>query len=211
MPASDSMLDLIRGIGGVRWPGIARPCARVHDKTMPVTRIPVDVIMQRIPLANRWASEKWEPAQVFATGEPVTDAEWTPAPPELVHRGDDGERWRFAAQAVELHRSEAEGYFLNLSAPEPMVFVMWREFDDKLEPRARPVVVTLSYNEAARMMDGGAQVDGVPLPDELRAWLAPFVAANYKPEPRKKARRNDPFAGERARDPVYDAGKIRRP
>ena len=28
--------------------------------------------------------------------------------------------------ALDLHPSEAEGYFLNLSAPDPRVFVMWR-------------------------------------------------------------------------------------
>ena len=56
-----------------------------------------------------------------------------------------------------------------------------------------PVVVTLSYNEAARMLDGGEQVDLLPLPRELRDWMEPFVAANCKPEVRGKMRRNDPF------------------
>ena len=56
-----------------------------------------------------------------------------------------------------------------------------------------PTLVTLSYNEAARWMDGGAQVDGVPMPAEILAALVTWVAANYHPEPRKKVRRNDPF------------------
>jgi len=33
----------------------------------------------------------------------------------------------------------------------------------------------------------------VPMPEPIRAWLADFVAAHYKPEPKKKQRRNDPF------------------
>jgi hypothetical protein len=184
--------------------------AVARSKTMPVTRIPVDVIMQRVPLSNRWASEKWEPAEVVVTGEPQQNVEWTPGAPQLVQRGEDGERWRFPGCSVELHHTEAEGYFLNLSAPHPHVFVMWRRFDDGREPIAQPVVVTLSYNEAARMMDGGEQVDPVPMCGRLHAWLAPFVAEHYKPEPRKKARRNDPFATEGDRDPAFDAGKIRR-
>jgi len=71
---------------------------------------------------------------------------------------------------------------------------MWRMFDDAEPPQARPVVVTLSYNEAARMMDGGEQVDTVAIPVSLLGWLSQFVVDNYKPEPKKKARRNNPFA-----------------
>ena len=44
------------------------------------------------------------------------------------------------------------------------------------------------------MMDGGERVDAVPMPVVLREWMAPFVAEHYKPEPRTKVRRNDPFA-----------------
>jgi hypothetical protein len=44
------------------------------------------------------------------------------------------------------------------------------------------------------MMDGGAQVDGVPMPQAIRAALEAFVAVHYRPEPKRKIRRNDPFA-----------------
>ena len=36
------------------------------------------------------------------------------------------------------------------------------------------------------MMDGGERVDAVPMPDELREWMAPFVAEHYKPEPQEE-------------------------
>ena len=62
------------------------------------------------------------------------------------------------------------------------------------------MVVTLSYNEAARMMDGGEQVDSVALPVPLHAMLLPFVETHYKPEPKRKVRRNDPFAADEGRD-----------
>jgi len=74
------------------------------------------------------------------------------------------------------------------------VFVLWRAHDDGIEPVARPLIVTLSYNEAGRFMDGGEHVDPVPMPPVIRDWLARFVAENYKPEPKRKNRRNDPFA-----------------
>ena len=159
---------------------------------MPVTRIPVDVVMERIPLVNRWASERWQPATVVAVGVPSVDADIVAGRPQLLSQSDEGTQWCFPRCAIELHPTEAEGYYLNLSAPQPRVFVMWR-FDDQATPPARPVVVTLSYNEAARMMDGGEQVDGVAMPPALEAMLAPYVDVHYKPEPRKKNRRNDPL------------------
>ena len=74
-------------------------------------------------------------------------------------------------------------------------------------PPVFPVIVTVSYNEAARMMDGGERVDAVPLPDVLREWMVPFVTEHYKPEPRRKVRRNDPFAAD-ARARVAGAARV---
>ena len=160
-------------------------------------RFPVVVVMERVPLQNRWVSERWQPAAVIpgAAPGPAPGAAPAPAvmPPQLIADGPDGTRWSCAGFEVELHPSEAEGYHLNLTAPEPKAFVAWRPAEDALEPAMRPHCVTLSYNQAARMLDGGEQVDAVPLPDVLKAWMEPFVAAHYKPEPRKKIRRNDPF------------------
>ena len=65
----------------------------------------------------------------------------------------------------------------------------------------RPVLATVSYNEAARMMDAGEQVDAVALPVPILTWMQPFVAEHYKPEPRRKVRRNDPFANDADRPP----------
>lgn len=155
---------------------------------MPALRFPVAVVVEKIPLANRWASEKWQIGTVERDDSPLQVA---------VKLSDDatGTRWRFTGFAIELHASESEGYFLNITAPEPKIFVMWRMLDperiaaDGLS--ARPELVTVSYNEAARLMDGGEMVDAVPLLPEVLAWMQPFVAANYKPEPKRKVRRNE--------------------
>ena len=157
---------------------------------MSTMRFPIAVIFQRTPLANRWVSERWEPVGVVP---PESGAPETTVP---VRISDDatGSHWRFDGHALELHRSEAEGYYLNITAPEPKVFVMWRDRDDGDDPPVFPVVVTVSYNQAARMLDGGERVDAVPLPAAILAWMQPFVTEHYKPEPKKKLRRNDPFA-----------------
>jgi hypothetical protein len=159
---------------------------------MTTLRFPVAVTLQKTILANRWQSERWAPHAV------ESEAVSSSASPVKV--GDDaaGVRWRFGGMHVELHPSEAEGYHLNITAPEPKVFVMWREADAGAEPGAYPVVVTVSYSQAARMLDGGEQVDALPLSPEMLAWMQPFVAAYYRPEPRTKVRRNDPL-GEKAR------------
>ena len=145
--------------------------------------------MQRTPLAHRWVSERWDPVAVL----PQSEEDVQVSAPVCLRDDATCTQWRFDGHVVELHRSEAEGYYLNLVAPEPKVFVNWRMHEEANVPPVFPVVVTLSYNEAARIMDGGERVDAVPLPDTLRDWMAPFVAEHYKPEPRKKVRRNDPF------------------
>ena len=154
---------------------------------MPPLRFPVTVIMQRVPLANRWADERWE---AFAVE--LDDRAAVPL--------QEGEmrRWRCPGFEIELHPVESEGYYLNLSARVPKVFVLWRmaEPGDDAEPRARPLIVTVSYNEAARFLDAGEQVDAVPMPAALLAAMESFVAKHYKPEPRKKVKRNELYEGE---------------
>ncbi|HVO87549.1 MAG TPA: DUF3305 domain-containing protein [Casimicrobiaceae bacterium] len=147
----------------------------------------VDVTMERITLDNRWQSERWQPARVSTGAQPGDDIVYD-------RDGVDGSRWTARGVCVSVHPSEAEGYFLNITSPDPKLFVMWRREEEGAEPPVRVVVVTLSYNEAARSLDAGEQVDGLPLPNDLAEWLKPFVAEHYKPEPRRKVRRNDPFA-----------------
>ena len=158
-------------------------------------RFSVAVLMQRTPIENRWASERWDPVAVL----PVPSGAAQGAAPVCVRDDATCTQWRFDGHALELHRSEAEGYHLNLVAPDPKVFVAWRTHDDPTVPPVFPVMVTVSYNEAARMMDGGERVDAVPLPETVREWMAPFVAEHYKPEPRRKVRRNDPFTDDASR------------
>lgn len=148
------------------------------------------VQFRRRAVQSRWADFEWEAAAVLPEGSvhvPAGDA------PSMVAR--DGEtRWQYGAVTIELHASEGEGYWLNLNSPAPCVFVMWRMEEGESVPR--PVVVTVSYNEAGRMLDAGERVDNVPMPDEMRAALAVYVDAHYRPEVRRKVKRNDPFRGQ---------------
>jgi Protein of unknown function (DUF3305) len=163
---------------------------------MPAPRFSVAVVVERVPLANRWVTEQW---RVLAV---VPDAALA-APPSRQIEDATRTQWRFPGHVVELHRSEAEGYFLNITSPEPKIFVMWRGpvadgLDDDAEIKLRPRMVTVSYNEAGRLLDGGEQVDAVALPPEILAWMQPFVDEHYKPEPKRKSRRNQLYERERA-------------
>ena len=139
----------------------------------------VAVVMERRTLANRWQTESWHVADVV----PDETSEGSESPRLLA---DDGRtaRWLHPGFAITLYRDEAEGYYLNLTTGQPVIFVMWRSD----EGEARPKIVTLSYHEASRMMDGGEQVDNVPMPPEMAAWLDEFTHMHYKPEPKKRAR-----------------------
>jgi hypothetical protein len=130
--------------------------------------------------ASRWVTHHWGLGAVHEAQAQHED---------LDDEADDS-RLRYSGLNVELHHSEGEGYWLNLNSPAPCLFVMWREEDGG--PPV-PWVVTASYNEAGRMLDAGEKVEHVPLSEEMRTWLQAYTDANYKPEVRKKVKRNDPF------------------
>jgi hypothetical protein len=141
--------------------------------------------MERIATANQWVTERWEARAVIPdaqSGQIIRPLFDTVERAQTLHTG----------LCIELHRDEAQGYYLNLSSPNPSVFVMWR----MREREAVPVMVTLSYDEAARLLDAGETVDAIPLPAEIGAWLAAYVAEHYKPEP-KKVRKREPAGSDK--------------
>jgi hypothetical protein len=173
-------------------------------------RFPVTVIIERVPLDNRWVSEQWrvaavEPCAEFASEACVRSELPQPASPALPQATNPTpstgtRRWRISGFSAELHASEAQGYYLNITAPDPKVFVMCRyaEGEDEHDgPKLRPQLVTVSYDEAARLMDGGEQVEAAPLPSSMLDWMQPFVLANYRPEKPRKVRRNELYERDR--------------
>jgi hypothetical protein len=137
----------------------------------------VAVIMQRRIVDSRWQSEVWEAAGVLAGYDVDVN-------PRVIVDEPGATQWLYPGFDIALQRSEAEGYFHNVSTIAPNVFVLWR-----MEQRgAVPHYVTVSYDEASRWMDGGAQVDAVPMPAAMRDWVRAFVERHYRPEPKKRMR-----------------------
>ena len=131
--------------------------------------------MQRRASQSRWVDHVWEPSGVLAGYEGESGSR------QLV----DGEKiaqWLHPGFEVVLHKDEIEGYYMNVSAQDPRVFVLWRMDEES----ALPLDVTVSTDEAARWLDGGHSVDGVAMPPEIFAWVGGYVEANYRPEPKKR-------------------------
>lgn len=137
---------------------------------------PVSIVMQRRALRSRWQSEVWEPLAVMPeAGEGV--ARVLVEEPGLA-------QWIHPGMRIGLRVADADGYYLNISTSEPCVFVLWRMEGE----RAVPCHLTLSYSEASSWMDGGEQVDRVPMPREIYDWVSGFVQQHYRPQPKKKIR-----------------------
>ena len=139
---------------------------------------PVAVVMERIKLDNPWLPFRWEAKGVIRDIFPAGSSD------RIIVQDERQLQILFPGLELRLTREESEGYYLNLTSPEPKVFVLWRLRDET----ARPEFVTVSYNEGTRWADSGESVDGVPLPPELWPWMGEFVEQHYKPEPKKQKR-----------------------
>ena len=138
-------------------------------------RLPIAVVMQRRASNSKWVDHVWEPWSVLSGYEGET------APRRLVA---DAQVAQFLHPGFELllHKDEVEGYYLNVSAPQPRVFVLWRMDGE----RGLPLEVTVSSEEGGRWLDGGHSVDGVAMPPDVFAWVGDYVEHNYRPEPKKR-------------------------
>ena len=149
-----------------------------EPKRITAATYPVAVIMERSKLASAWLPYRWEAKGVVRDIFPAAARE------RVMLQDEQSLQILYPGLELRLMRDEAEGYYLNLTSPAPKVFVLWRLHDEQ----ARPEFVTVSYHEGARWMDSDEQVDGAPLPDELRPWLREFIECHYRPEPKKPRR-----------------------
>ena len=143
--------------------------------------ISVAVLIERRKQPSQW--EEWG----FRIADIVIDEGGFGSAPRMLR--DDGQtaQFLFPGLPVTLFRDEGEGYYLNLTSGSPVWFVMWRVADDD-PSRAWPELVTLSYNEAGRLLDAQERVDNLPLPQDVREWLQAYADEHYRPEPKQRKR-----------------------
>ena len=137
----------------------------------------IAVTIEREAVESRWETHRWQllGAVPDVGGEART-----------IHEDAARLQRLYPGFTVRLYPEEAEGYFLNVSSEAPSVFVSLR--NDEATGDVYPFQATLSYNEAARWMDGGERVERAPAWPELIAWMGQWVEDNYRPEPRKRQR-----------------------
>ena len=129
--------------------------------------------MQRRPAQSRWVDSMWELHGVLA--DPGGTA-------RVLREEGASVQWLHPGFKLVLHKDELEGYYLNVSAPQPRVFVLWRMEGEQ----ALPLEVTVSSDEGGRWLDAGHSVDGVAMPAAVFAWVGDYVENNYRPEPKKR-------------------------
>lgn len=170
-------------------------------------RVELAVVMRREPVSgpmSRWQSWRWVLADVL-TGQALdalelpAAADPLPLEPAVAEPGasdasgapDQASHWLYPGFALELHPDDLEGYYLNLSSPQPCCWVMWRP-DEAVLPDGScaplPQIATLSYHDAGRWLDAQERVDQVPAPAAVVAWLAAYVEARYRPESKRRQR-----------------------
>src|SRR5688500_13547061 len=119
------------------------------------------VIMERVRLANRWATERWEAKGVVRDDSAERSGE------RVIVADERMTQILVPGFVLKLHADEAEGYIYNITSPLPKVFILWRMENEV----ARPQALSVSYHEGARWMDAEECVGGVALPPDLLAWI----------------------------------------
>jgi len=148
----------------------------------------VAVVMRRERTSG--PSSHWQPWR-WVLDDVVLQEETFGTAPRLLYKNESGERWLHPGYRVELFTDEAQGYHLNVTTPAPGWFVLWRMEEEAAlsdEPMARPVMVSLSYDEAGRWLDAQETVEQVSAPAPVVAWLQSFVDEFHVDEPKRRKR-----------------------
>jgi hypothetical protein len=148
-------------------------------------RFSISVIMQQSPSENPWVESQWEAIGIVA-GTPERFNEHPEI--ELIQERDGIRRYLHRGFNLRLHADECESYYHNLMSPSPCGYLV-AGMDDDGTPR--PLLVSLSFDEAHAYLEGDQNLYTVPIPPEIYQWTEAFVLAHYVPEQRTKRKRQD--------------------
>lgn len=161
----------------------------VHSS--PSVQVAVLMRRERVPGAmSRWQAWRWVLHDVVGHDQLPPDAQGD-TQPRCLRQTDDEQVWMHPGFTVSLHRDDAPGYYLNSTSPAPCWFVLWRmEEEPRIsdEVMAVPVMVSLSYHDAGRWLDAQEQVEQVPAPEAVVAWLSAFAQEHWEAEPKRRKR-----------------------
>ena len=156
-----------------------------------IESLSLGVVIERREIDNPWQEHVWAPVSVIP-GAPEIE-EW-----RVLRQGEGWIQYHAGTLEIELHRKETDGYRQNLSQHPPMVYVVLRQGEEEGDHDVEPFLVTACPNEALDYLDSGEEiVEGVPMPDDIVAWVRDFVDEHHVEVPLKKRKRKpyDPRKG----------------
>lgn len=163
----------------------------------------VGVVVERRRLNNPWIDHAWHAVQVLP-GVPAAPT-WT-----KLAEGDGWERYYAGASELQLFRRETISYKYNLESRQPSIFVVLRRCNDERGIMLHLATVCAGEAHAyAESMDD--IVESVPIPDEIRDWVADYVARHHVEEKfyKRKRTRADTEALAR-RSFLYESDPLRQ-
>ncbi|HLT78633.1 MAG TPA: DUF3305 domain-containing protein [Ferrovibrio sp.] len=142
----------------------------------------VGVVVERRRLNNPWIDHSWHAVQVLP-GVPAAPP-WT-----KLAEGDGWERYYAGPGDLQLFRRETISYKYNLESSQPSVFIVLRRCSD--ERGIMLHLATVCAGEAHAYAESMEDVvEAVPMPEEIRAWVADYVARHHVDEKFYKRKRN---------------------
>ncbi len=156
--------------------------------------MPLGVVIERRRIDHPWKDHVWRPVAVIP-GAPALDPQgpWT-----RLREGEGWVQYHCGTLNLELFRADTEAYKVNLSQNPPRIFVLLRNEDDpESEHDLVPFLVTASPYEAQDYLDSGEEtVEGVPMPEEIAAFIQAFVETHHVEEVFTKRRRQKAASGD---------------
>ena len=155
------------------------------SQRVPIERFPVTVIVERKRRDDKpWSIDYWSvigllPAQASKGFEKTM-------------LRDDGNlsQYSWRGYDVALYLDDVESYHFNLEGESPSIFVIGEYVDAEDETgEIVPLLVTLSYDEAASYMETDSPIFNLPIPGEIQVWVEQYVLDNYRPLEKKKRKR----------------------
>ena len=146
----------------------------------------VGIVVERREIDNLWQDYIWSPVAVIVGAQPMdpTD-EW-----KELRRGEDWVHYLAGTLTLELFAAETDGYRTNLSNPQPYIYIVMTPGEEADEPEIMPFLATVSPHEAEGYTEDSEQiVEGVPMPQEMVAWVSEFVDKHHVEVPFKKRKR----------------------
>lgn len=147
-------------------------------------RTEVAVVIERRDGATAWVTDSWRPLEVIAEPPPTAEA-WV-----MLRQGEGFEHYLATGVALELHRSDLASYRYNLGGVDPRLYVVLRKTGDATHPIG-VALATAAPDQAQAMSESGEDVvDGLTMPEGLRAWVEMFCACHPPDEPMRKRKRD---------------------